>query len=144
MRGRPGGPRGRGGWRNPAAVYRLPRRRPIRRSQLITPFGVGAMNDFRNDEALMCAGLDRWFPNPPDPSLIIHEERPRPGLRATTSSSRQISGKARAPPKSRCRTSAFRSGIIARAVSGWRKRACSAASPVAMTAAAVRGEPDAG
>jgi hypothetical protein len=33
------------------------------------------MNDFRNDEALMCAGLDKWFPNPPDPSLIITEER---------------------------------------------------------------------
>lgn len=76
MRGRPGGgTRGRAGWRNPAAVNRLPRRRPVRRGQLITPFGVGAMNDFRNDEALMCAGLDRWFPNPPDPSLIIHEER---------------------------------------------------------------------
>jgi hypothetical protein len=74
MRGRPGGP-GRGRARNPAGVYRLPRRRPIRRGQLIEPFGVGAMNDFRNDEALMCAGLDRWFPNPPDPSLIIREER---------------------------------------------------------------------
>jgi len=33
------------------------------------------MNDFRNDEALMCAGLDRWFTSPPEPSLIIQEER---------------------------------------------------------------------
>ena len=31
------------------------------------PFGVGAMNDFRNDEALMCAGLDRWFSEPARP-----------------------------------------------------------------------------
>lgn len=34
--------------------------RPIRRSQLISPFGVGAMVDFRNDESLMTAGLDAW------------------------------------------------------------------------------------
>lgn len=33
------------------------------------------MNDFRNDEALMCAGLDRWFPNRPDSALVIQEER---------------------------------------------------------------------
>ena len=35
--------------------------RPLRRSQLISPFGVGAISDFRGDEALMCAGLDEWF-----------------------------------------------------------------------------------
>jgi hypothetical protein len=86
MRARPdGGAQGRGGWRNPGLQNRLPRRRPVRRGQLITPFGVGAMNDFRNDEALMCAGLDRWFPNAPDPSLIIREERLQAGSRATTS-----------------------------------------------------------
>jgi hypothetical protein len=33
------------------------------------------MNDFRNDEALMCAGLDNWFRSPPDASLRIQEER---------------------------------------------------------------------
>jgi Domain of unknown function (DUF1998) len=49
--------------------------RPVRRSQLIAPFGVGSMNDFRNDEALMCAGLDQWFRTPPESSLIIQEER---------------------------------------------------------------------
>jgi hypothetical protein len=35
--------------------------RPLRRSQLISPFGVGAISDFRGDEALMCAGLEDWF-----------------------------------------------------------------------------------
>lgn len=49
--------------------------RPIRRTQLIAPFGVGSMNDFRNDEALMCAGLDDWFRSPPEVSLQIQEER---------------------------------------------------------------------
>lgn len=34
--------------------------RPIRRSQLITPFGVGSIVDFRGPEALMTAGLDAW------------------------------------------------------------------------------------
>jgi hypothetical protein len=47
----------------------------VRRGQIISPFGVGAINDFRNDEALMCAGLDKWFDNAPDPSLILREER---------------------------------------------------------------------
>ena len=40
--------------------------RPVRRSQLIAPFGIGAMVDFRNDESLMTAGLDAW-PNAKDP-----------------------------------------------------------------------------
>ena len=34
--------------------------KPVRRAQLISPFGVGAMIDFPNDEALMTAGLDAW------------------------------------------------------------------------------------
>ncbi|MFC1680346.1 DrmB family protein [Pseudomonadota bacterium] len=34
--------------------------RPVRRAQLISPFGVGAMIDFPNDEALMTAGLEAW------------------------------------------------------------------------------------
>ena len=35
-------------------------RRPIRRGQLISPFGVGSLVDFRGDESLMTAGLDEW------------------------------------------------------------------------------------
>jgi Domain of unknown function (DUF1998) len=54
------------------------RTRPLRRGQLISPFGVGAITDFRNDEALMCAGLDAWFTAangaPPD-DLRFREER---------------------------------------------------------------------
>ena len=38
----------------------MPNLRPIRRGQLITPFGVGALVDFRGDESLMTAGLDEW------------------------------------------------------------------------------------
>ena len=38
----------------------MPNRRPIRRGQLISPFGVGALVDFRGDESLMTAGLDEW------------------------------------------------------------------------------------
>ncbi|MCY3959459.1 MAG: DUF1998 domain-containing protein [Chloroflexi bacterium] len=38
----------------------MPSSRPIRRSQLISPFGVGALVDFRGDESLMTAGLDEW------------------------------------------------------------------------------------
>lgn len=34
--------------------------KPVRRAQLISPFGVGAMIDFPNDEALMTAGLEAW------------------------------------------------------------------------------------
>ena len=38
----------------------MPNNRPIRRGQLISPFGVGALVDFRGDESLMTAGLDEW------------------------------------------------------------------------------------
>ena len=38
----------------------MPTNRPIRRGQLINPFGVGALVDFRRDESLMTAGLDEW------------------------------------------------------------------------------------
>src|SRR5262249_11800416 len=52
--------------------------RRLRGSQLISPFGVGSITDFRNDEALMCAGLDAWFTAasgaPPD-DLRFREER---------------------------------------------------------------------
>ncbi len=34
--------------------------KPIRRSQLISPWGVGAMIDFPRDESLMICGLDAW------------------------------------------------------------------------------------
>lgn len=35
-------------------------KKPIRRSQLIAPFGVGAIVDFRGADSLMTAGLDAW------------------------------------------------------------------------------------
>ena len=38
----------------------MPAQKPIRRSQLISPFGIGAMVDFPRDESLMPAGLDAW------------------------------------------------------------------------------------
>ena len=38
----------------------MPNYKPMRRSQLISPFGVGALVDFRGDESLMTAGLDAW------------------------------------------------------------------------------------
>src|SRR4051812_16760342 len=34
--------------------------KPIRRSQLISPWGVGGMVDFPRDESLMICGLDPW------------------------------------------------------------------------------------
>jgi len=79
--GRAGGPKrpgGRGakrqrrGGQGKAATKRF---MPVRRGQLISPFGVGAITDFRNDEAMMCAGLDAWFngQTPPDDSRIREE-----------------------------------------------------------------------
>ena len=38
----------------------MPNYKPIRRGQLITPFGVGALVNFPGDESLMTAGLDEW------------------------------------------------------------------------------------
>jgi len=51
--------------------------KPVRRTQLISPFGVGAMVDFPRDEALMTAGLDAWpFANEDCPSeWKVVEER---------------------------------------------------------------------
>jgi hypothetical protein len=54
-------------------------RRPTRRSQLISPFGIGAMVSYPRDESLMPAGLDAW-PNagddcPADVGWKINEER---------------------------------------------------------------------
>ncbi len=34
--------------------------KPIRRGQLVSPFGVGAMINFPGDESLMTCGLDAW------------------------------------------------------------------------------------
>ena len=47
-------------------------KRPMRRSSLIGPWGVGAIVPFPNDESLMIAGLDMWRYN--DPSQFIIED----------------------------------------------------------------------
>jgi hypothetical protein len=50
-------------------------KRPIRRSQLVSPWGVGAIVPFPEDESLMIAGLDMWqFGNDKD-AFVIHDER---------------------------------------------------------------------
>ncbi len=38
----------------------MPAKKPIRRSQLISPWGIGQMINFPGDESLMVAGLDLW------------------------------------------------------------------------------------
>ena len=48
--------------------------KPMRRSALIGPWGVGAIVPFPNDESLMIAGLDMWRYNEPSP-FIIKDER---------------------------------------------------------------------
>lgn len=55
----------------------MPAQKPIRRAQLITPFGVGAMVDFPRDESLMVGGLDAWHcaKQACPPELVIEEER---------------------------------------------------------------------
>lgn len=45
-------------------------KRPMRRSSLIGPWGVGAIVPFPNDESLMIAGLDAWRYNNPRPFII--------------------------------------------------------------------------
>ena len=56
--------------------------RPIRRAQLITPFGVGAMVTAADGSSLICAGLDYWFSRDMDPyesldpdEFVVHEWR---------------------------------------------------------------------
>lgn len=49
-------------------------KRPMRRSALIGPWGVGAIVPFPNDESLMIAGLDMWRYNDVQP-FIIKDER---------------------------------------------------------------------
>lgn len=48
--------------------------KPMRRSALIGPWGVGAIVPFPNDESLMIAGLDMWRYNDANP-FIIKDER---------------------------------------------------------------------
>ena len=48
--------------------------KPMRRSALIGPWGVGAIVPFPNDESLMIAGLDMWRYNDPS-AFIIRDER---------------------------------------------------------------------
>ena len=48
--------------------------KPMRRSALIGPWGVGAIVPFPNDESLMIAGLDMWRYNSPS-SFLIKDER---------------------------------------------------------------------
>lgn len=51
--------------------------RPVRRSQLISPWGIGSMVDFPRDESLMICGLDAWDRAVEDclPEFKIIEER---------------------------------------------------------------------
>jgi hypothetical protein len=57
----------------------MPSNKPIRRGQLISPFGIGAMVDFPKDESLMPAGIDVWPLSkqecPPASGWLIREER---------------------------------------------------------------------
>lgn len=57
----------------------MPAHKPIRRSQLISPFGIGSMVDFPKDESLMPAGIDAWPMAKqecrPDTGWLIREER---------------------------------------------------------------------
>ena len=61
----------------------MPPFRPIRRGQLISPFGVGALVDFPRDESLMTAGLDEWpFAHEECPQdWLVREERLQARLR---------------------------------------------------------------
>lgn len=51
------------------------RLKPMRRSQLISPWGVGAIVPFPEDESLMIAGLDMWQFGSDKSSFIIKDER---------------------------------------------------------------------
>ena len=63
----------------------MPNPRPVRRSQLISPFGVGSLVDFRGDESLMTAGLDEWpFAGEECPAdWLVREERLQARLRVS-------------------------------------------------------------
>ena len=51
--------------------------RPVRRGQVVGPFGIGAMVDFPGDQSLMIVGLDEWPGAREDsaPDLLVKEER---------------------------------------------------------------------
>lgn len=50
-------------------------KKPIRRAQLISPWGVGAIVPFPEDESLMIAGLDMWTFGNDKTEFIIKDER---------------------------------------------------------------------
>lgn len=60
-------------------------KRPLRRSGLISPFGVGAIVDYADGRSLMTASVDHWFDlnKPSAPELLISEERLCRALRIT-------------------------------------------------------------
>lgn len=64
-------------WNGPLMELAFRAERPLRRSALIAPWGVGAIVEFPRDEALMTAGLDAWpgafAPCPPE--WKVTEER---------------------------------------------------------------------
>lgn len=51
--------------------------KPIRRSQLVSPWGVGAIVPFSNDESLMIAGLHAWNYGNAENDFKINDERLR-------------------------------------------------------------------
>ncbi len=50
-------------------------KRPVRRSQLISPWGVGSIVPFPEDESLMIAGLDMWYFGNNKREFVIKDER---------------------------------------------------------------------
>ena len=49
--------------------------RPIKRSSLLGPWGVGAMVPFPNNESLMIAGLDVWDYKGFESQFVVEEKR---------------------------------------------------------------------
>ena len=70
--------------------------KPMRRSALIGPWGVGAIVPFPNDESLMIAGLDMWRYNDATP-FIIKDERLQRRLGASLAT--RLQGKECRSPK---------------------------------------------
>ena len=58
----------------------------MRRAQLVTPFGVGAMSVLVNGTSVITAGLDHWY-DADDPSTLALEE-----YRTTTGGSKRACG----------------------------------------------------
>ncbi|MBQ9221171.1 DUF1998 domain-containing protein [Succinivibrio sp.] len=58
-------------------------KRPIRRSSLISPWGVGAIIPFPSGETLMIASLDNWFRGNPLQGIEIEDERLKKRLGVT-------------------------------------------------------------